>query len=102
MHDAAVIGVRWLAVVACCVQALAACSAPARAPSPPAVSAPAADPRAPSFRLPGDVRPTGYRLELTVDPSAKQTSGSIAIEADVVKPVQAIWLHADPDVAITH
>jgi aminopeptidase N len=101
VHDATVNGPRWLAFVAVAL-ALGSCSASAPKTGAPAVSAPAArDPDPPAFRLPGEVRPTRYRLELTIDPSTKQASGSIAIDVSVGRPAPAIWLHADPAVAIT-
>jgi aminopeptidase N len=89
-------GARYLAFVA-----LAACSGNAPKTGVPAVSMPAQDPVVPTFRLPSDVRPKAYRLELTIDPSARQTSGRVAIDVAVGRPAKAIWLHADPEVAIT-
>jgi aminopeptidase N len=80
--------------------ALVACSSPASKLSGPAVSGPLPNP--PSFRLSSDVRPKRYQLELTIDPSAKQVTGSIAIDVAVGKPAPAIWLHADPSITITH
>ncbi|HEY5928621.1 MAG TPA: M1 family metallopeptidase [Kofleriaceae bacterium] len=82
--------------------ALAACSVACAGPAPKQDTAPVSgpDPQAPNFRLPSDVRPSSYRLELTLDPSAKQVSGVIAIDVAVAKPVRAIWLHAAAEIAI--
>jgi aminopeptidase N len=53
-----------------------------------------ADPAPPTFRLPGDVRPERYRLELTIVPDHAVTAGSIHIDATVVRPTRVVWLNA--------
>ena len=68
--------------------ALVACSAPARAPGP------VPDPAPPTFRLPGDVRPDRYRLELTIVPEHEVATGKIHIDASVVRPTRVVWLNA--------
>src|SRR4051794_28884831 len=68
--------------------ALVACSAPARVP------ARLPDPSPPTFRLPGDVRPDRYRLELTIVPDHPLATGNIHIDATVVRPARVVWLNA--------
>src|SRR5689334_25415590 len=84
-----------------------ACSSPSHAPIAPAPPAPAPPPAAPpvavpeppppappALRLPGDVRPARYALELTVIPDRERATGRIAIEAQVVRPTRVVWLNA--------
>lgn len=47
----------------------------------------------PTGRLPDNVRPTAYRLDLTVDPSAARFSGHAEIDAVLAQPATAIFLH---------
>jgi len=55
---------------------------------------------APLGRLPGDVRPTHYALELTVRPDAKRFSGMVRIQITLDRQQRVIWLHgADLDVS---
>src|SRR5271157_5934757 len=42
-----------------------------------------------------DIAPTGYRVELTLDPAETSFSGSIAIQVRLGKPAQTIWLNAN-------
>jgi alanyl aminopeptidase len=42
-----------------------------------------------------DIAPTGYRVELTLDPAETSFSGSIAIQVTVGKPAKTIWLNAN-------
>ena len=83
-------GVRWLALAAC------ATAPTARAPAPQ----PKVETRAPTFRLPGDVSPTAYKLELAIDPTAERVDGAIAIDAQVVRSTKTVWLHAAPELTI--
>jgi aminopeptidase N len=83
--------------------AIAACSSPAKhalpttspipTPSPAAVEA-LADPAPPALRLPGDVRPTKYALDLTIVPDQPRATGHVTIDAEVVKPTRVVWLNA--------
>ncbi|QSQ21909.1 M1 family metallopeptidase [Pyxidicoccus parkwayensis] len=81
------------------VTLLSACGARQNVPTePPAASAPAAQsaaaaPTPPELRLPGDVRPTGYTVELTVDPKATTFQGTSDIDLEVAKSTSVIWLH---------
>jgi len=48
----------------------------------------------PAFRLPGDVAPARYALDLTLDPTADNFRGEIAIELAVKRPTAVVWLNA--------
>ncbi len=80
----------------------ASCSAPAApVPAEPqlpqaraAEPAPVADPPPPTFRLPGDVVPARYALDLTIVPDQERASGSVTITAKVVRPTHVVWLNA--------
>jgi aminopeptidase N len=83
--------------------AIAACSSPAKhavpttspipTPSPAVVKA-LPDPAPPALRLPGDVRPTKYALDLTIVPDQPKASGRVTIDAEIVKPTRVVWLNA--------
>jgi aminopeptidase N len=80
---------------------LVACGTPSPTPARPAdppdpgeqppVAQPAENP--PELRLPGDVRPTRYALEMTIDPAKPRATGVNRIAAEVVKPTRIVWLH---------
>lgn len=83
----------------------AACSAPhAPAPTAPPASGPTTaalstsaavkDPPPPALRLPGDVKPTRYALDLTIIPDQPRARGRIAIAAEVVARTRVVWLNA--------
>jgi aminopeptidase N len=79
------------------VSVVVGCSAPSPKPVEPAkpvVSTTAADPKPPAFRLPGDVVPIRQRIELTIKPGEPRASGTIHIDATVVKPTRVVWLNA--------
>ena len=59
-----------------------------------------AQPAPPAFRLPGDVQPVRYRLELTVVPEQEEFTGTIEIQLRVVRPASVIWLNA-ADLAVS-
>ncbi len=48
----------------------------------------------PPFRLPGDVRPVRYDLDLTIIPSKAKATGKVHVAARVVKRTDVVWLHA--------
>jgi alanyl aminopeptidase len=78
------------AVVAAC-GAVRAPSAPVYAPLP----APERDAEAlRSERLPADVTPLSYALELNLVPSAKTYSGRVTIELALDRPRESLYLHA--------
>src|SRR5215470_10745776 len=80
---------RWLLVL------LAACGGSSSNVGAPKAGAPAApSATAPAFRLPGDVAPTRYELELTLEPNADDFRGTIAIDLDVKRATSTIWLNA--------
>ncbi|GHG78500.1 M1 family metallopeptidase [Comamonas sp. JC664] len=80
------------------VALLSACGArqnpPATAEPPPSAHAATATPQSPKLRLPTEVRPTGYTVELTLDPKVATFQGVVDIDLDVTKPVSVVWLHA--------
>ncbi len=53
----------------------------------------AADP--PAFRLPAAARPTHYSLSLTVVPGEPTVTGEIAIDVELDRPHDVLWLNAD-------
>jgi aminopeptidase N len=82
--------------------ALAACSSrpvppPALPVRPPAAGAAAtvpSDPPPPALRLPGDVVPTQYALDLTIVPDQPTAAGRVRISAEVTRPARVVWLNA--------
>jgi cytosol alanyl aminopeptidase len=81
---------------------LAACSAPQTVPgseSPAALpasaqaAAPATPPEPPKLRLPRTVRPTGYTVELTMDPKADAFQAVADIALAVNETTSVVWLH---------
>jgi len=48
---------------------------------------------APVGRLDGNVEPTKYDIELTVDPSKETYSGNVSIDVQINNPTNSIWLH---------
>ena len=90
---------------------IAACSStPARAPAPPApppekpAPAPApvakAPPTPPELRLPTTVQPKHNTVDLTIDPTTEDFTGTIATELEIEKPTDVIWLDAD-EISVT-
>src|ERR1035437_1112984 len=49
---------------------------------------------APKLRLPDDIRPVRYAVDLTLIPGEKTFSGAIDIDIDLAKPASLIWLNA--------
>ncbi len=47
----------------------------------------------PLGKLPSVATPTGYTIDLTIDPAAESFSGDVAIRVRLAKPLEAIWLH---------
>ncbi len=60
----------------------------------PATAAAAPAPAPPAFRLPGDVVPKHYALDLTLDPGADAFHGEVAVDVDVRRATGVVWLHA--------
>ncbi|HEX7699304.1 MAG TPA: M1 family aminopeptidase [Kofleriaceae bacterium] len=80
---------------------LTSCSAPATnvvssepPPAAPTTKPTTVDPTPPAFRLPGDVVPQSYGLELTIIPASDHVDGIVRIAAHVVKPTKVVWLNA--------
>ena len=84
---------------------LAACSGsaapPAKAPAPiaaaPAAPTPAAKPAPtpPELRLPTNVRPVRNTVDLTLDPTKEDFTGSITTELAIAQPTDVIWLNGN-------
>lgn len=61
---------------------------------PPGAAAVEAAPAPPPLRLPGDVVPRSYQLELTVVPTEASLTGRVAVDAAVLRPTRVVWLNA--------
>ncbi|MBC7928880.1 MAG: M1 family peptidase, partial [Bryobacteraceae bacterium] len=48
----------------------------------------------PKLRLPDDIRPLKYSLDLSLDPARKDYTGRVMIEVEVKKPTPVIWLNS--------
>jgi alanyl aminopeptidase len=48
----------------------------------------------PTNQLPRDVLPLRYSIELTIEPSEEYFSGDVAIDINLLKPQNGIWMHA--------
>ena len=78
------------------VGSLWACSSPvSRAVAPPAppASSDGFEPTPPELRLPGDVRPLRYALDLTLVPDQPTASGTLHVDARLTRPTQVVWMH---------
>ena len=53
----------------------------------------ATDEAPPALRLPADVRPLHYELDLVVDPAKAGFGGTVAIEVELARPRTVVWLH---------
>ena len=88
-------------ILAACGSHPATTAPPATPASPaPVVGSPVAAvarpaPTPPALRLPTDVQPTGYELELSVDPTRPSFGGRVAIDVQVGKPTDVVWLNAE-------
>jgi aminopeptidase N len=68
---------------------------PAPPPAQPDVTqAPPASFTPPDLRLPTTAKPTRNTIELVLDPSSEDFSGTIAIDLDVGAPTPVLWLNA--------
>ncbi|MBN1206667.1 MAG: M1 family metallopeptidase [Myxococcaceae bacterium] len=75
-------------------QAVPDSETPAPRPAPAQAAAPpAAAPTPPPLRLPTTVRPTGYTVELTMDPSADTFQGVAELAIEVAEPTSVLWLN---------
>ncbi len=99
-----------LVVLAACSSACSSAERARPTPAAPSVPTPASapasaaavpDPPPPELRLPGDVRPTSYALDLTIVPDQPAAAGRVHIAAEVVTPARIVWLHAS-GLAIAH
>ncbi|MBF5042060.1 MULTISPECIES: M1 family metallopeptidase [Myxococcaceae] len=67
--------------------------APQPAPQAQAATAPAETPPVPTLRLDPQVRPSGYELELTVDPNRDQFAGVVKIALELPQATRFVWLN---------
>jgi alanyl aminopeptidase len=51
--------------------------------------------QSPHFRLPQEVQPERYRLELTLVPGVEEFQGTVSIDLRVVREAHSIWLNAN-------
>jgi alanyl aminopeptidase len=68
------------------------------APTSPAAPSPAPvaeTPRPPTFRLGTTVKPTGYQVELTVDPERETFDGVVDISLALSEATRQVWLHGN-------
>ncbi|AKJ07046.1 alanyl aminopeptidase [Archangium gephyra] len=70
-----------------------ACATPQQITAPPPPAPAAETPRPPTFRLGTQVKPTSYKVELTVDPEQEGFSGVVEISLALSEPTQQVWLH---------
>jgi alanyl aminopeptidase len=66
-------------------------AAPVAAPS----ASGQATPTPPKLRLPDSARPTHYDADLSLDPAQESFNGTIAIDLQIDKPTDVIWLNAE-------
>lgn len=66
----------------------ASASASASAEAPPDVTPPA-------LRLPGDVAPVRYAVDLTLDPAAPTFTGTLTVELAARRATRVVWMHAE-------
>jgi len=81
------------ALLACAGPAQQAGGVPGPSPAAPA-TAPAPSEPPPLLKLPRDVRPTGYRLRLEVDPRGERFAGEVEIDVVLDRARDVVWLHA--------
>jgi alanyl aminopeptidase len=78
-----------LSMAALCLATSACGGASERAETAPRVSQP------PEGRLPEGVRPTSYRLSLTIIPEQKTFSGTAVVGIELDEPSTTIWMHGE-------
>ncbi|QRK09152.1 M1 family metallopeptidase [Archangium violaceum] len=77
-----------------------ACATPQQRTAPTQNTAPAPEPaaetpRPPTFRLGTHVKPTGYQVELTVDPEQETFEGVVEIALTLSESTRQLWLHGN-------
>ena len=72
----------WIVVAAGCGAASTKPAEPPPAPPPVAAKPVAADPKPPEFRLPTTAHPTRYQVDVTVDPTSDDFTGTITSELE--------------------
>ena len=78
-----------LSMAALCLATSACGGASERAETAPRVSQP------PEGRLPEGVRPTSYRLSLTIIPEQQTFSGTAVVGIELDEPSTTIWMHGE-------
>ncbi|MCY1081485.1 M1 family metallopeptidase [Archangium lansingense] len=77
-----------------------ACAAPQQGtalttPATPPPAPAAETPRPPTFRLGTQVKPTGYKVELSVNPKQEAFEGVVEIALTVSEATRQVWLHGN-------
>jgi alanyl aminopeptidase len=80
-----------IALLASTIGALAGCQHASQQPQAAAQEAPLSPPS--GERMPEGVRPTAYKLELTVDPRQERFSGEVEIALVLDAPARRMWLN---------
>ncbi|MGB5695599.1 MAG: M1 family metallopeptidase [Polyangiales bacterium] len=88
MTEAARMAARGLSLL--CLTASAACGSAME----PVTTTPAAE-AVPGGKLPEGVRPTSYRLSLTVIPDREEFSGTVMISLELDEPSDGFWMHGE-------
>lgn len=87
---------RALVVIASLVSGCSPAAPPKPTPPAAATAAEKAEPVAiPLGRLPSDVRPLLYELDLDIDPSLESFTGRVGIEIELTRERKEIWLHGN-------
>jgi cytosol alanyl aminopeptidase len=84
----------WIVVAAGCGAASTKPAEPPPAPPPVAAKPVAADPKPPEFRLPTTAHPTRYQVDVTVDPTSDDFTGTITSELEFTSASSVLWLNA--------
>ena len=83
-------------VVACSGSSAPAVKAPAPTPAAPAPTVAAKPaPTPPELRLPTNVRPVRNTVDLTLDPTKEDFTGTITTELAIAQPTDVIWLNGN-------
>lgn len=82
------------------VVAVIGCSSPTPSrpvvePAKPTVVEAPFEPTGPGLRLPGDVRPQRYALDLALLPDQPTASGKLRIDVRVIRPTRVVWMHGE-------
>jgi alanyl aminopeptidase len=70
------------------------------APAVPAAAAPGPAPEPPKLRLPGTAAPTGYAVDLSLDPGQATFHGTVDVDVLLREKTRLLWLNG-ADIAVT-